>query len=77
MAETVHEKMPFTTTIEKLEADGFSCDLIGKVDPAKTCTKTRQSLLPYTCVERVNVKPSADARGGSAIEVRPIVCAGL
>jgi hypothetical protein len=60
----------------RLEADGFSCDP-RSVAGAVTCGKTRQSLLPYTCIERVDLRPRDEQLAADKVEVKQILCAGL
>lgn len=58
----------------RLSKDGFACDALVS-SPAVTCTRDRQSVLPYTCIERVNLVSSNEIV--SAIQVPPIACAGF
>ncbi len=60
--------------VRRLRADGFDCD---GPPTAPTCAKTRQRLLPSTCIERVDlaVVPGTDAL--ESVVVKPIVCAGF
>ena len=68
--------MPMAQAQQRLSAEGFSC---GPRDfaPAVSCTRTRQSLLPYTCIERVNLVPAMETQSIDSVQVPPIVCAGL
>lgn len=78
VAERIHVLMPLNTAVATLTADGFKCDGVNAASATVTCTKTRQSLLPTTCIERVNLKPGAQPGSSlAAIDVPPIVCAGL
>jgi len=60
----------------RLEADGFNCDP-RSVAGAVTCSKTRQSLLPYTCIERVDLRPRDEHLAAEKVEVQQIMCAGF
>ena len=66
--------MPIPDAIGHLSSDGFDCD-----DKAArliiSCTRIRQSLMPYSCIERINIMQS----GGtvSSVQIHPIVCAGF
>lgn len=44
---------------------------------ALSCGKTRQSLLPYTCIERLKLRPPDDRAPVERVEMQPIICAGL
>jgi len=68
--------MPFRTALLRLEGDGFDCDPRGGTN-VLSCTKTRQGLLPYTCIERVDLVPAHGHASVEGIEVAPIMCAGL
>lgn len=59
-----------------LEAIGFSCDSVSAA-PWTTCTKTRQGILPYTCIERVNLMPASKQTGVERVDMPQIMCAGL
>jgi hypothetical protein len=41
------------------------------------CSRLRQSLMPYSCVERVRLYSSGSDRVVTEIEIRKIACAGL
>jgi hypothetical protein len=68
--------MRVADAMHRLEADGFSCDTRSMAG-AVTCTRTRQRLLPSTCIERVNLAPPDPAAKAERIDVEPILCAGL
>jgi hypothetical protein len=68
--------MKVADAAHRLEADGFTCDARSMAG-ALTCTKTRQRLLPSTCIERVNVAPPDPAAKAERIDIEPIVCAGF
>jgi hypothetical protein len=57
-----------------LSQDGFQCQGDSSAS-AVDCSRMRQSVLPYTCIERVLLR-SREGRVGS-VEVPKIACAGL
>jgi hypothetical protein len=76
VARKVSPGMPFVAAIEKLVKAGFSCDDRTSA-PLVTCSIDRQSLLPYACIERVDLTTDAERRTVTAVTPRPIGCAGL
>jgi hypothetical protein len=76
VARTVAPGMPFVAAIEKLVKAGFSCDDRSSA-PMVTCTKNRQSILPYACFERVNLATDIERRSVTGVTPQPIGCAGL
>jgi len=76
MHALVQPGMDMKAAIKRLETDGFDCDAVSAA-PATTCTKTRQNLLPYSCIERVNVFPADEKIRVERIQVPEILCAGL
>ena len=76
IAETVQPGVPLAQAMERLSAAGFSCDPRAS-SPAISCTRIRQSLLPYTCVERVNLVPNKEMTVVGFVAVPQVVCAGL
>lgn len=76
MRTMVRPGMQMRAAIERLELEGFSCDPRSAA-PATTCTKTRQSLLPYTCLERVNLVPAIGLASVELVDIPKIACAGL
>jgi hypothetical protein len=68
--------MDVSTATNRLKSNGFDCDSRSAA-PAITCTKTRQSLLPYTCIERVNLFLIGMPAQVDHVEVPKIMCAGL
>jgi len=76
VSRTVSPGMPFVSAIEKLVRAGFSCDDRTSA-PLVTCTKDRQSWLPYACIERVNLTTDAERRTLTDVAPKPIACAGL
>jgi hypothetical protein len=76
VAKNVSVGMPFVTGIEHLVKAGFSCD--DRVSaPAVSCSRERQSLLPYVCVQGVNLRTDADRKTIVEVIPKPIGCAGL
>jgi hypothetical protein len=76
VAKHVSPGMPFVTGIEHLVQAGFSCD-DRVAAPAVTCSRSRQSLLPYACIQRLNLMTDADRKTIVEIIPKPIGCAGL
>jgi hypothetical protein len=76
VARTVAPGMPFVAAIEKLVKAGFSCDDQSSA-PLVSCTKNRQSILPYSCFERVNLATDIERRTVTGVTAQPIGCAGL
>jgi hypothetical protein len=68
--------MPMADAVARLKAEGFACSAMLPM-PSLTCSKTRQSIAPYTCVERVNLNAAPDPSRVGAVEVPKIACAGL
>jgi hypothetical protein len=65
--------MPFSTAISILGTKGMTCT--GE-QPA-SCSRVRQGLQPYSCVERVNVSFADSNKLVNEIHIPKIVCAGL
>lgn len=76
VSRTVYPGMPFVSAIEKLVKAGFTCDDRTSA-PLVTCSKDRQSLLPYACFERVKLTTDAERRTVTGVAPQPIGCAGL
>ena len=74
MQALLPEGVAASEAVRRLQANGFNCY---GLSAAPTCAKTRQRLLPSTCIESVNlvVAPGTDVL--ESVEVRPIVCAGF
>jgi hypothetical protein len=70
------EKHSLTEALAQLQKDGFSCQPISTMNSA-TCTKTRQGLHLYSCIERVNIYSTSINSPVEKVEVNKIVCAGL
>lgn len=75
-ASAVSAGTPLAAATARLQKDGFHCDPRSSA-PATTCTRDRQSLLPYTCIERINLFPREDGTTIARVEVPQIMCAGL
>lgn len=74
MEEQVKVGMLTSDAIRNLTSGGFDCD--AKVAaPAISCTRTRQSFIPYTCIERINIYRTGDVV--SSVKIPQIMCAGL
>jgi hypothetical protein len=76
VAEMKLEAMSLSGAIARLEQDGFSCDS-RSARPIVTCTKTRQGIHLYSCIERVNLPPSSVPEMVGRVEIPRIMCAGL
>ena len=76
VAKNVSVGTPFVTAIEHLVKAGFSCDQASSA-PDVTCTRSSQSILPYSCVQRVNLTTDIYRETVVAVTPRPIGCAGL
>ena len=76
VAKNVSVGMPFVTAIEHLVKVGFSCDQTSSA-PDVTCTRSSQSILPYSCVQRVDLATDAERRTIVEVMPRPIGCVGL
>ena len=77
LEHTVHAHMavgmPLSAAIGNASALHFECSGTSPVD----CTRLRQSLMPYSCVERVRLFYSGAPAVVDAIEIPKIACAGL
>jgi len=76
VAKSVSPGMPFVTGIKHLGKEGFSCDDRGSA-PTVTCTRLRQNVLPYACIQRVDLKTDSDRKTIIEVTPEPIACAGL
>jgi hypothetical protein len=76
VAKSVSPGMPFVTGIKHLVKAGFTCDDRGSA-PAVTCTRMRQNILPYACIQRVDLKTDPDRKTIVEVTPEPIACAGL
>jgi hypothetical protein len=68
--------LPLAQATERLAGAGFECDWRSSA-PAITCTRTRQSLLPSTCIERVNLTPDSAIHAVAKVAIAPVMCAGF
>jgi hypothetical protein len=76
VTKNVSPGMPFVTGISHLLKAGFTCDDRGSA-PAIICTRMRQNILPYTCIQRVDLKTDLDRKTIVEVTSAPIACAGL
>jgi hypothetical protein len=74
--KSVSPGMPLATAKQHLNRAGFSCD-DHVAAPEISCSRGRQSLLPYTCIQRVNLKTDTDRATVIEVTSKPIVCTGL
>jgi hypothetical protein len=65
--------MPFATAVSVLGTKGMTCS---GGNPA-SCSRLRQGLQPYSCVERVTVRFAAPNMLVDEIQIPKIICAGL
>ena len=65
--------MPVEEAIARLSDMRLDCT---RANPAD-CSRARQSLMPYSCVERVRVSWTDQSKRVSNIEIPKIACAGL
>ena len=77
IAAVVSEGMPFAAAIANLTKEGFVCSAVSSASSEVTCTRYRHSLLPSTCIERVNLSPRDKPPLLGSVDIRPIVCASL
>jgi hypothetical protein len=76
VAKSVSPGMPLVAGIKHLAKAGFICDYRGSA-PAVICTRMRQNILPYACIQRVDLKTDPGRRTIVAVTPEPIACAGL
>lgn len=65
--------MPVKDAIARLSTMRLDCS---RGNPAD-CSRIRQSLMPYSCIERVRVSWTDQTQGVSNIEIPKIACAGF
>jgi len=75
VAKNVSPGMPFATALQHLTKAGFSCDRPAAAEVS--CTRSRESLLPYACVQRVNLMTDSNRTTVATVTPMPIACAGL
>lgn len=63
--------IPLSVSISKLSEEGFECSGYNPVE----CVRTRQRILPSTCIERVRLSHAGSTV--DKIDISEIVCAGL
>lgn len=74
--DTVRPGLPMAQAAGHLAEEGFHCS--GATTAASlTCTRVRQSLYPFSCVERVTLLRRAGTNTVGEVEIPPIACAGL
>jgi hypothetical protein len=77
LERTVHAHiavgMPLATAISNASAIGFKCSGATPVH----CGRLRQSLMPYSCVERIKLHSSGTPAVVDEIDVPKIACTGL
>jgi hypothetical protein len=76
VAKNVSVGMPFVTAIEHLAKAGFHCGATSDAADV-TCTRVEFSLLPFSCVQRVNVSSDTYRNSVVAVTPEPIACASL
>lgn len=69
----VEAGMPLSSAVAKLASSGFACDAGSPV----ACARTRQLLLPSTCIEHVRLKVNPGKDIVRDVEIPPIACAGF
>jgi hypothetical protein len=70
VAKNVSVGMPFVTAIEHLVRAGFSCDQTSSA-PEVTCARSSQSILPYSCVQRLDLATDVYRQTVVAVTPRP------
>ena len=65
--------MPLHDALPQLSKMRLSCTLANPAD----CSRLRQSLMPYSCVERVRMYWEEQTQRVTRIEIPQIACAGL
>lgn len=65
--------MPFATVISFLETKGMTCNGENRT----ACSRVRQGLQPYSCIERVMVHFGGPNVLVDSIKIPKINCAGL
>jgi hypothetical protein len=60
VTKNVSPGMSFVTAIEHLVKAGFSCDDRSSA-PAISCSRSRNSILPFSCIQRVASDDSAQS----------------
>lgn len=69
----IHVGMTREDAVATLTDEHFSCHGTAPL----TCARTKQSLLPSSCIERVNLTVSSPGDVVQAVDVKKTVCAGL
>lgn len=76
ISEQVTVDMKLSTAEKNLTKIGFSCDEVS-APPEITCTRTKDNIFLYSCLQRVNLALNFDRKNVSVIKLSPIVCAGF
>jgi hypothetical protein len=74
VAKNVSPGMSFVT--KHLVKAGFSCDDRSSA-PAISCTRSRDSILPFSCIHRVELMTDTYRETVVSVTPRPIICASL
>ena len=76
VAKNVSAGMSVITALEHLANAGFSCDE-RSVASKITCTRMRENILLYSCIQRVNISVDSSRKIVDAVDPDPIACAGM
>lgn len=76
IAKQVVVGMPLPVASQNLAKIGFSCD-DKSAAPEITCTRIKDNILLYSCMQRVNIVINSERKYVLAIKPSPIACAGL
>ena len=76
--EKVTVGMPLDRALAQLHEMTIACEsTMPSASGTLRCSRVRQRLWPSSCIERVNLRIAPDTRKLEAIDIPPIVCAGL
>ena len=73
---TIHVNMSLTTAEQRLGKAGFTCDERSSA-PEISCTRTRDNILLYSCMQRVNMTTDSDRNMVTAVMPKAIMCYGF
>jgi hypothetical protein len=76
VARQVSVGMPLVAAEYHLGKLGFACD-DGVAAPAISCSRLKDNVLLYSCVQEVTLETDAAARTVAAVVPQPIRCVGL
>lgn len=65
--------MPLEQALSRLSGLHLTCSIANPAD----CSRLRESLMPYSCVERVRVYWTGEIQQVTRIDIPQIACAGL